>query len=68
MLVGNARIGAMRIEYLKGGEVVHEEDVNTDDPAVAKGAAIVGRAQLGDKADAWRIVNELGRTIKKSEN
>jgi hypothetical protein len=58
----------MRIEYLRGGEVVHEEDVNTDDPAVAKGAAIVGRAQLGDKADAWRIVNELGRTIKKSEN
>lgn len=58
----------MRIEYLKDGEVVHEGDVNTADPAVAKGAAIVGRAQLGDKADAWRIVNELGRTIKKSEN
>jgi hypothetical protein len=58
----------MRIKYLKGGEVIHTEEINTADPAVAKGAAILGRAQLGDEADGWRIVDELGHIIKKSED
>jgi hypothetical protein len=57
-----------KIELTKSGQVVEIQEVNTADPAVAEGAAIRRRAELGNKVDGWRIVNELRRTIKKSEN
>ena len=59
----------MKIKFIKHGTVVEEMDVNTADPEVAKGQAIVRLGQLRgqNEADAWRIVNEIGTVICTSE-
>ena len=60
----------MHTRYTKRGAIVETQDVNTADPEIAKGTAIVtlGRLRGEGKADGWEIVNEIGKRIMTSEN